>query len=869
MHNKTISKILVAIIMSVMIMGLLPTLPVNALALSSISPTSGTVGTEVTVIGTIDTLGGGYAIWFDINDNGTPDAGEDIVTGNAPANSYDVNDTFEVPPCLGSDAGNGHTVWLQDISTTAVQALSFAVITSRTVSTTPDHFQEGDQIPVTITVTGGTLANTVNNFTVGVTNPAGVTHTDSNFSFTTDALGSGSVTKNFPATFGTGASSNWTGTYTIVANRTAPGVITDAASSSFTVGLTDKLSYGRFETVNVKTSGWSPGQNITITIKNPDGANATVWDSVNATTGEVTGTWVIPWNATMGTYTIEAVNVTGNNKAVASMHTFEVGSAALTVTITSNPATSYMRTETASTKFTIQYPDSTYYTNTTEFTSIAVSAYYNNTLIGVVPLASTDFDTATNEWSFEWKIPRDAAIGSGYVFTLEVDNIIDAFDNHGPTSDVSTTTFTVNLATLAVAITDQPAVNYTRTEATTAMMNITYPDDSFFTAADLGTITCSVNQPLGTNIANFTLSASDFNSTSNEWTISWTSPYNATIASDYYLWVMPNNITDANGNMGPTAAVIADPFEMLVVTPTVAAISTDKASYSRGEFVQIAFDAAYADATPVVTGTATITVTAPDGFSTTTLNPVHTSNGRWAVTWWASEASQVGAYTVELDADGLTDGATPANMGPATAVTTDFTILAADVTLDDILDAIDDLGDRIDDVEASTSTLETSYPALESAIVAIADLVVDLQTQVDSLSSTGSTTASDVATLKSSLQSATSDITTLKNSVNSLSATDFATDADIAAVNSAIDALDSAIANANSAIDQLEAAMNAAINDAVADTASKDDLTAATDDLSSSIDGVNTMVIIAVVLALIAAIAAILAVYIIQRKIAG
>jgi hypothetical protein len=39
--------------------------------------------------------------------------------------------------------------------------------------------------------------------------------------------------------------------------------------------------------------------------------------------------------------------------------------------------------------------------------------------------------------------------------------------------------------------------------------------------------------------------------------------------------------------------------------------------------------------------------------------------------------------------------------------------------------------------------------------------------------------------------------------------------------------------------------------------------------MSEAIGGVNTMVIVAVVLALIAAVAAILAVYIIQRKIAG
>jgi phage shock protein A len=866
MHNKTISKILVAIIMSVMIIGLIPALPVSAVVLSSISPTSGNVGTEVTVIGTIDTLGGGYKIWFDINDNGTPDAGEDIETGNAPANSYNVDDTFTVPPCLGSDAGNAHSVWLQDISTTAVQSLSFAVITSRTITAAPGHFQEGDPVPLNITVTGGTLANTLNNFTVGVTNPAGITHMDYDFSFTTDALGSGSVTKNFPTTFATGASSNWTGTYTVSANRTAPGAITNAASTSFTVGLTDKLTYGRFENVSVKTTGWTPGQNVTITIKDPSDQIVKAWNDVNTTDGTVEGFWIIPWNATMGTYTIEAMNATGNNKAVASMHTFEVGSAALTVTITDNPAASYERTNTVSAMFTIQYPDLSYYTNVTEFSSIAVNAYYNSTLVGTVPLTASNFDSATNKWMVSWKIPRDAMLGSGYKFTLDIDSIIDTNDNHGPTAVVSTTAFTINPATLSVTITKQPDANYTRTEPTTAMMNITYPDNTFYTAADLGSITCSVNQPLGTNIANFTLSASDFNATSNQWTISWTSAFNSTLATDYYLWVNVNNITDAYSNVGPASAVLANAFEMLAVTPTIAMIDTDQSSYSRGEFVQIYFDATYADGSPVTTGTATITVTAPDGFSTTTLNPVHTSNGRWAVTWWASEASQVGAYTVTLGVNGLVDSATPANTGPSAAVTTDFTVLVSDVTLETVMDGIDDLSDRLQDVEADTNALQSAYVSLESAVVSIADLVVELQAQLDACCATSATSA-EVAAVESSLESALNQV----NSAVAMLRDTAATDADVATVNAAVDAVEASIADVNSAIDQLEAAQNA-MNADIANAATTGDVAEVKDDVSDvsgAVGGLNTLVIIAVVLALIAAIAAILAVYIIQRKIAG
>jgi prefoldin subunit 5 len=861
MQNKTISKILVVILMTSMIIAILPTIPVTAAPnLAEIDPVVGNVGTKVTLTGTIDFEGGPYTVWFDTNDNGSPDPGEDVKSGNAPANQINVETSFNVPPCLGSDTGEDHRVWLQDATNGQTDVALFNVITSREISVTPTHTNEGEPVTLELSIDGGAQALTLYSFNVGITNPDLSMYTGE-VSFITDAFGSGSnTTVVFPADFSTGANTNFTGTYTVTANRTLPGIVNDWGSTSFTVGLTDSTSYGRFETIGVKTSGWTPGQDITITIKDPADQTVKQWVNVTATDGTVSGTYVIPWNATMGTYTIEAVNVTGTEKDVASMHTFEIGSAALTVTITSNPVGPFMRTETASAMFTIQYPDLTYYTNTTQFSSLEVSAYYNNTLVGVVPLTAADY-MGMNEWTFSWKIPRDAVVGSGYKFTLAKDSILDTNDNHGPTSAVSTTTFTINPAVLAVELTKQPAENYTRTEPAMAMINITYPDNTFFTDADLGTINASVNQG-ATNLANFTLDASAFNATTNQWTIEWASPWNATLANDYLLWVMADMVEDASGNMGPVMNVIAAPFEMLVVVPTVDMITTDKASYARGEFVQIYFDATYADGSPVVTGTSTVNVVAPDGFSATTLNPVHTSNGRWAVTWWASEASQVGSYNITLAVNGLTDAATPGNMGPATAAMASFTILPSDFTLEDLNAAINALQNQLDAIEADTNALGSSIAPLQSSVVSLAELVADLQAQVDSLSATAATDA-DVSAVSTAVSAVSSDISAIETKINALSTQvgNTATPADVASVQAAVDSITADIA-------ALETKMNT-LSSAVGSTASNADLTEATDDLTDQIGGLNTMVIIAVVLALIAAIAAILAVYIIQRKIAG
>ncbi|MFC1486358.1 hypothetical protein ACFLRN_01530 [Thermoproteota archaeon] len=863
MHNKTISKILVAIIMTSMLIAIIPALPVGATTLASITPNIGNVGTTVTVIGTIDTQGGAYVIEWD---------GSTVQSGNAPANSYAVNDTFVVPPSLGTDVGLVHDVGLRDVSSSGVQTVQFRVKTLKTI-TTAAYDQEGDTLALTITVTGGTLANTLNNYTVGVTNPAGTMYVDADFSFTTDGVGSGSVTKNYPsATFTSGANTNLTGTYAIVANRTQPGIITNAASTSFVIGLTDKASYGRFETVNVQTAGWANDQGVTITILNTTGGVAQQWVNQSLTTGMFTGNWVIPWNAPMGTYTVTAVNATGDNKAVDSTQTFTVGSADLSVEFQTAPAASPVRTDTVSAKFTIQYPDDVYYNNVTHFSSLTASVYYNTTLVATIPLTAADY-SADNNWTVSWKIPRDASLGSDYRFQIDEDAITDTNDNEGPADDAVSADFTVNQAVLSVMVTQQPAENYTRTEFAMAKINITYPDDTFYTDADLGNITVRVYTGEDESVANLTLTAGDFNSTTNEWTISWASPYDADL-TDYWFEIETDDVIDAaNPNMGPDADVSTDTFLLLTATINVDSINTDAATYAPGEYLRVFFDATYQDGSPVVTGSSEITLTAPDTYTETTYDPVHTTAGRWQVTIWLSDAqAQVGSWNVTLSANGLDDGA--GNMGPATAVTTSFTVLPNEVTLEDIMAAIDALDDKIDGVEADTSSMASQISTLYSAVQSLENVIDDIQAQLDSLSATAATTT-EVAAVSSAVSSLSSDLASLESKLNALQSAvaNAASDSDVAAVNTAVNevsadvaALESSLADLNAAINAVDAASPADVDAAVA---AVDGVDAAVDDLSSEISGISTLVIVAIVLALIAAAAAIAAVYIIQRKIAG
>ena len=112
MHNKKVSKILVGLSLTSMLIAILPTLPVAATSISSLDPSTGNVGDTVRIIGAIDTEGGAYTVWFDVDDDGTAIGDLAAATGNAPDGEYLVNTTFTIPECVGTDAGNGHKVTL-------------------------------------------------------------------------------------------------------------------------------------------------------------------------------------------------------------------------------------------------------------------------------------------------------------------------------------------------------------------------------------------------------------------------------------------------------------------------------------------------------------------------------------------------------------------------------------------------------------------------------------------------------------------------------------------------------------------------------------------------------------------------------------
>jgi hypothetical protein len=747
---------------------------------TSIDPTEGPVGTEVRLIGSINVLGGAWNITWDdtlVVEDGTCDPG-----------STAVDATFTVPSAVSGD----HNVTLVDAFDLTEATAVFKVTTTYEVEADPDYVLEGEATSIETTIHGG-YGSTTYTLRVNVTDSTG---SESSASYTATTNSTGSVVGAalmYPTGF-SGASTNYTGSYSINLDVNAPGKILSVATANFTVGVTEKDTYRRYDTVVIQGAGYSAGESTTVDIKFAGSSVSGYSKTVTAnSTGYVDDSWSVPSGATLGTYT---VSITGDttSKTPADTSDFTMKGALLSVTITDEPVASNNdeldRTQDASMKFTVSYPSTVGLFNWTHLGTVTVGVWYNDTKVTDISLTSVNYDVGTGKWNAKWKIPKDAELGIDYNFTIEADSITDPDGNSGPDDNTSTANnWKVGKAGLLVTKTSEPSAEVNRTSDATLEFQINYPDLTVFSADDLEEIKARVYY--GTdNIDNVTLTAADFDGTG--WSASWIVPWNETLGTGYKISLEMDFVEDKYGNV-PTTDVSSNVFKVSKAVLDVAAVSTDKSSYAIGEIVTVYFLPSYIDGSPVTTGEATIEVAKADG---TKLN-IDASYSETNVRWEAkvTVGYPVGIYTVKVKEDGVNDYdedylATDYNMGPADDVSATFEVFEV-VTLSDLMAKIVELETALDELEASVGA--------------------------------------DVAAIKPDIESLRADLEDFKGTA--------ATAEDVKAVSRALTDLETDLATFKS-------------------------------EVTGSVGGLNTNVLIALVLSLIAAVAAIAAVILIYSKVA-
>ena len=307
--KEFVAAFLILLTLSIGLSSFLPSVHAAVTALT-VKTTSGTVGQIIPVNGTIENSGGAFNIFFDLIK---------VKNGTAVGNNV-LPTTFIVPQAT---SGN-HTITLQDVTLNHNATFQdFKVLTSYAISPSnlpaaPGQLQEGDSVQIKAQIFGGSFPMTYNK-TITVRTP-----TNANYSatllLTTNQNGTAENTLYYPTGFTTaGRNTNYTGTYHISEN------VSSSEKSSFFVGLTNATSYHRYDWVNIRAMNYTkPNEyaNITITLGNRQ-VNKT---RIQALNGNVTYSWQVPANASMGSYkvTVTSAASNGTGKTVPDVQNFTV-----------------------------------------------------------------------------------------------------------------------------------------------------------------------------------------------------------------------------------------------------------------------------------------------------------------------------------------------------------------------------------------------------------------------------------------------------------------------------------------------------------------------------------------------------------------
>ncbi len=225
----------------------------------------------------------------------------------------------------------------------------------------PGRIQEGQSIALTLSVTGLT-PTTQYIFFINVTQPDPSGMHSTQITLMTDSGGAASGIKTYPVDFTlpTAASTNFVGTYNIVVQEASPVPTLNVATASFTVGLTDKTTYQRTNTVLIQASGYANNEAVTVDISTNGGTtHANGFPTVvhASSTGIIFASWVIPYSTQLGTWTVSASGAS-TLKAPTDQQTITINIAAFLVTVSTDPKI-YARTQTITAYATVQYPNGT------------------------------------------------------------------------------------------------------------------------------------------------------------------------------------------------------------------------------------------------------------------------------------------------------------------------------------------------------------------------------------------------------------------------------------------------------------------------------------------------------------------------------
>jgi len=391
------------------------------------------------------------------------------------------------------------------------------------------------------------------------------------------------------------------------------------------------------------------------------------------------------------------------------------------------------------------------------------------------------------------------------------------------------------LYALTVTITNEPQTYYGRLSIASMEFMIQYPNGTYYTDNELGSITARVYN--GTHyIANISLATADFNPATNEWKVEWQIPGDASLSSNYNFVIRSQEVTDTAGNSGPLVDVSSTTFNLL---PVVALdVQMDVGSiHFKGEIAEFSVltllnGKRFGDSATGVTAT----LYKPDG-TTAVLTVSYVATGFFKVAYVISVIDPTGTYTLMVEVGFVTS-------------TTEYSGAAIKSFL--ISPTLTNWDPMIMYINGTIATVETTIGQLQLDLQAINATLIDIKGDLVVMNSTLgamyakiNTMNTEIIAINNTLATINTAVGTIQTSLTNLNAMITAINGTVVTINTTIGTIQTSLTNLNATISGLivnsKNEILAAINTALGTiTTQLDDLDATVTQIDGNVATIDT-----------------------------
>ncbi|HZY93771.1 MAG TPA: hypothetical protein VFE98_02795 [Candidatus Bathyarchaeia archaeon] len=491
-------------------------------------------------------------------------------------------------------------------------------------------------------------------FTWGVTDPSGVVRNHSNQTVATAA--SFLISLQYPRDFAT--SIVLIGNYNVIINETLPTSVPNVASGQFQVGLTDRLTYQRTNTVSIKATGYRNLEMTTINIfQGSTSANGYPTTITADSTGQLSTSWQIPVNAPIGGWT---VSLTGSqtSKIVPDRQAFTMNPANVTISPLLLGQVTIQRTQTQSVSFTVSYSTGPVVqtgsakirlTESDGVTSVFATAVYNSTYAA---------------YRATYMIPASSQKGN-WLAAIDPGMFNDSYGNTGPVVGI-VRQFTVYPTNVTIAQITVAQGVIQRTQSQYYSFSVFYLNGL---PVQAGSTSIRITAPDGTT--SFIITA-NYNSSTGLYQAVSKTPINAPTGA-WVATIEPNSFDDGYGNGGPLTSVVRG-FNVQLATFNII-LTIPNQTYTTGQVIPVYATITNPNGTIFTNGTVTVTFSSNGSPTGTPLSLSYVQGqSRWAGSYVVRSADPSGLWvtTVKvMDAYGNAGQQTQSvivNTSPAAAI---------------------------------------------------------------------------------------------------------------------------------------------------------------------------------------------------------